>query len=68
VDDAGRRAADESFASVAEHAPAMLWRGDDVGKCIYLNRAQRIFWGVPDDGVANFTWSSTLLEEDAPKV
>lgn len=68
MDDVGRRAADESFASVAEHAPAMLWRGDEHGKCTYLNRAQRIFWGVPDDGVGNFTWASTLLEEDAPKV
>ncbi|MCX7358316.1 MAG: PAS domain S-box protein [Alphaproteobacteria bacterium] len=60
------RAADESFASVAEHAPAMLWRGDEHGKCIYLNKAQRAFWGVTD--ISTFTWSSTLLEEDAPKV
>lgn len=68
MDDAGRRQSDESFASVAEHAPAMLWRGDANGKCVYLNRAQREFWGVPDGGVDQFTWSSTLLEEDAPKV
>lgn len=60
------RAADESFASVAEHAPAMLWRGDENGKCIYLNKAQRTFWGVTD--IDTFTWSSTLLEEDAAKV
>src|SRR5262245_2717805 len=46
----------------------MLWRGDEHGKCTYLNRAQRVFWGVPDDGIGSFTWSSTLLEEDAPKV
>lgn len=68
MDDGSRRAADESFASVAEHAPAMLWRGDENGKCIYLNRAQRVFWGVADDGLDGFTWSSTLLEEDARKV
>lgn len=60
------RGADESFASVAEHAPAMLWRGDANGKCTYLNKAQRTFWGVTD--IDTFTWSSTLLEEDAPKV
>jgi PAS domain S-box-containing protein len=59
---------DESFASVAEHAPAMLWRGDEHGKCVYLNRAQREFWGVSDDGVESFSWSSTLLPEDAEKV
>lgn len=58
----------ESFESVAEHAPAMLWRGDARGQCVYLNRAQRAFWGVPDDGVATFSWDSTLLEEDAALV
>src|SRR5690348_14589468 len=46
----------------------MLWRGDAHGKCGYLNRAQREFWGVAEDGVAAFTWASTLLAEDAEKV
>lgn len=64
----GRNSADDSFAAVAEHAPAMLWRGDAAGKCIYLNRALRIFWGVPDNGVESFTWSTTLLAEDSDKV
>lgn len=68
VDDVRGVAIDESFASVAEHTPAMLWRGDADGQCVYLNRALREFWGVPDDGVATFTWSSTLLPEDADKV
>ncbi len=58
--------AEESFASVAEYAPAMLWRGDALGKCVYLNRAQRQFWGVED--IARFSWASTLLDEDAPLV
>lgn len=46
----------------------MLWRGDAAGKCVYLNRAQRRFWGVANDGIDSFTWSSTLLPEDAEKV
>lgn len=66
--ESGRPRGDESFASVAEHAPAMLWRGDAAGKCVYLNRAQRQFWGVPEDGIDSFTWSSTLLAEDQEKV
>lgn len=57
-----------TFASVAEDAPALLWRGDAEGRCVYLNKAQREFWGVPDDGVETFTWGSTLLPEDADKV
>lgn len=46
----------------------MLWRGDLDGRCIYLNKAQREFWGVPDGGLAAFKWSDTLLAEDAPLV
>lgn len=57
-----------TFASVAEDAPALLWRGDAAGRCVYLNRAQRAFWGVADDGLENFVWGSTLLPEDAEKV
>jgi PAS domain S-box-containing protein len=59
---------EESFSVVAEHAPAMLWRGDTEGRCVYLNKAQREFWGVPDAGIAAFQWSDTLLAEDADKV
>lgn len=44
----------------------MLWRGDAEGRCVYLNRAQREFWGVED--VASFSWASTLLPEDADAV
>lgn len=62
------RGADDSFAAVAEYAPALLWRGDAHGKCTYLNRAQREFWGVSLDDVGRFTWASTLLEEDNARV
>ena len=58
----------QTFASVAEDTPAMLWRGDADGRCVYLNRAQRAFWGVADDGIETFSWASTLLPEDAEKV
>ncbi len=44
----------------------MLWRGDAEGRCVYLNRALREFWGVDD--VATFSWASTLLPEDAEAV
>jgi PAS domain S-box-containing protein len=57
-----------TFASVAEDAPALLWRGDAEGRCVYLNKAQRDFWGVADDAVATFVWGSTLLPEDADQV
>lgn len=57
-----------TFASVAEDAPALLWRGDAAGRCVYLNKALRDFWGVAESDVADFIWSSTLLPEDADLV
>lgn len=69
MDDAGKfHSPDESFAAVAEFAPAMLWRGDANGKCVYLNRAQREFWGLTEADLPTFSWASTLLPEDADKV
>jgi PAS domain S-box-containing protein len=52
------------FHLVAENAPVNLWMGDAEGKCVYLNRSQRDFWGVPED-LAGFSWGSSLLPEDA---
>lgn len=59
---------EEDAGKLFENAPAMLWQGDDQGRCVLLNRAQREFWGVEASGLANFDWSSTLLEEDWPLV
>jgi PAS domain S-box-containing protein len=57
-----------AFVPIAEAMPAMLWIGDPEGRCVYLNKALREFWGVPAAEVPRFTWSSTLLEEDAPEL
>jgi len=58
---------DTRFRLVAENAPVNLWMGDEKGACLYLNKAQREFWGVGDDFSA-FNWSDSLLEEDAPQL
>ncbi len=61
-----RKALEESearFRLVAESAPVMLWMGDQDGRCIYLNRAQREFWGTPDD-LSAFDWSTTVHPAD----
>jgi PAS domain S-box-containing protein len=54
------------FVPIAEALPAMLWLGDPDGRCVYLNKALREFWGVEAAELPRFSWSSTLLEEDAP--
>lgn len=56
------------FVPTAESHPAMLWMGDAEGRCVYLNRTLREFWGVAAADVPRFTWSSTLLAEDAPSL
>lgn len=53
---------------IAEAMPAMLWIGAPDGRCVYLNKAQREFWGVAAEDIPRFTWSSTLVEEDAPQL
>ncbi len=52
------------FVPIAESLPAMIWLGDQDGRCVYLNRAQREFWGLEPADLPRFTWASTLLEED----
>lgn len=61
------RESEERFRLVAENAPVNLWMGDASGKCVYLNEAQRQFWGVPED-LSGFTWSDHLLPEDRAPV
>ncbi len=60
------RESEERFRLVAESAPVMLWMGDTNGKCLYLNRAQREFWGVTDESFETFDWNSTVHPDDIP--
>ncbi|KIQ71206.1 sensor histidine kinase [Wenxinia marina] len=52
------------YRAIIEGAPAMLWLGDDIGKCVFLNRRQREFWGVDIDDLARFDWGRTLHPDD----
>jgi len=52
------------FRLLAERAPVMLWMGDKAGKCLYLNRPMREFWGVREDAVVGFDWNTTLFPGD----
>jgi PAS domain S-box-containing protein len=58
------RESEERFRLVAESAPVMLWMGDPSGRCLYLNRTQREFWGVAPEAVATFDWNTTLHPDD----
>uniref|UniRef100_UPI0030D8804A sensor histidine kinase n=1 Tax=uncultured Pelagibacterium sp. TaxID=1159875 RepID=UPI0030D8804A len=44
--------------------PAMLWMGDEEGRCLFLNSALRTFWGVDPEKLDEFDWSSTLHPDD----
>lgn len=58
------RESEQRFRLVAENAPVMLWMGDEAGRCIYLNKAQRDFWGVGEEALEDFDWSGTIHPED----
>ena len=55
---------EERFRLVAESAPVMLWMGDHLGKCVYLNRELREFWGIDESNVSTFDWNTTLHPDD----
>jgi PAS domain S-box-containing protein len=58
---------EKRFRLIAESAPVNLWMGDAEGACLYLNRAQREFWGVPED-LSDFSWAAQLHPDDAPEL
>ncbi len=66
--EAALRESEKRFRLVAESAPVMLWMGDTQGKCLYLNRAQREFWGVNEADVATFNWNATVHPDDQGKL
>ena len=58
------RESEQRFRLVSESAPVMLWMGDVDGKCLYLNRMLRDFWGVLPEDVSAFNWNSSLHPDD----
>lgn len=61
-------AREELCRAIAENSPAMLWMGDQNGKCVFLNQAQRDFWGVDPEDLSAFDWGSTLHKDDLEKL
>ncbi|WP_339933593.1 HWE histidine kinase domain-containing protein [uncultured Brevundimonas sp.] len=54
----------DSLALLAEESPAMLWRGDSQGRCVFLSRAMREFWDLQPEDCGVFDWATSLLAED----
>jgi PAS domain S-box-containing protein len=62
------RESEERFRLMSEHAPVMIWMSGESGRCLHLNKLLRDFWGVPEENIAEFDWSSTMHPEDAPEI
>ena len=62
------RASEGRFRTMAEHAPVMIWTSDNVGKCVQLNALLREFWGVRQEDVATFDWTTTMHPDDVAPV
>jgi len=58
------KAREELIRAMAQNSPAMLWMGDEAGKCVFLNQAQRDFWGVNPDDLSSFNWTDTTHPDD----
>jgi PAS domain S-box-containing protein len=61
-------AGENVYRALAENSPAMLWMGDENGKCIFLNSALRAFWGVDPVDLSTFDWTSTTHPDDIEKL
>jgi PAS domain S-box-containing protein len=60
------RESERRFRLVSESAPVMLWMADTSGKCLYINRRLREFWGVAQEDVPAFDWQRTIHPGDVP--
>ncbi|MCR0985641.1 hybrid sensor histidine kinase/response regulator [Roseomonas populi] len=58
------RESEGRFRLVADSAPVKLWMSGPDGNCVYLNRAHRIFWGLPEEAVAGFDLLGAVHPED----
>jgi PAS domain S-box-containing protein len=62
------RHSEERFRAMVESAPVMLWVSDASGRCAFLNRQLRQFWGVDEGDVKDFDWRTTMHPEDADRI
>jgi PAS domain S-box-containing protein len=62
------RHSEQRFKTMSEHAPVMIWMSDATGRCEHLNRRLREFWGVPEQDVPTFDWSSTIHPGDCDRI
>jgi len=58
----------DAFRQVVDGAPGLLWMGDHLGRCVFLNRAQREFWGVGHGDLSGFSWNQTVHPDDLDKL
>ena len=65
---AALQASETRFRTLSDGAPAMLWMSDARGHCVHLNRRLREFWGVGNEQLASFDWSTTLHADDVSRV
>ncbi len=66
--EADLRESEERFYIMSEHAPIMIWMSDANGMCLHLNKMLRDFWGVTNDDLENFDWSTTMHPDDKAEI
>lgn len=56
------------YRAVIEGTPAMLWLGDANGKCVFLNKMLRDFWGVSLEDIPSFDWTGSVHPDDVARL
>lgn len=67
VSDARAEETEGWLQSFSDLSPALLWMSDPTGKCIYLNKAQRVFWAVGDD-LSVFDFPAMIHPDDRDRI
>lgn len=62
------RMSEAHFRHMTDQAPIMIWMSNAEGHCEHLNKAARDFWGVDEDSIGTFDWSTTIHPEDVGHV
>ena len=68
VAEAELRINEARYRLLAENGPAMLWLSDSHGRCVHLNRRLREFWGVANEDLSSFDWTTTMHPDDIERV
>ena len=59
------RESEDRFRTLAETAPALIWRNDEAGRNVFINRSFTTYTGLDIDRVSGEQWQALVHPDDA---